>query len=307
MDRFLALKVFTKVVECGGFAAAARALDLGPASVTEHIKALEKHLKTKLLNRTTRSMALTDEGAAYYEHACQILTRMEEADAMLTAQRVSPQGVLRVAMPQLMGTMIVLPQMPAFLERYPGMRVEFTLSAQAPSFSAQNLDLAIQISADIEPGLVFRPFGLTRLWTVATPVYLAKRGTPRTPEDLEGHEVIGIRAVPGIPAQLLFERDRQMIMRDSNARLTADSGVAQVLLGLQDFGIFQGTEYAIDALVKEGKLVRILQDWDWSGPPVGAVHPPNRFLQPKVGVFLDFVQQLLMPKLSPFRPDWVKA
>lgn len=307
MDRFLALKVFTTVVEAGSFAAAARALNLSPASVTEQVQALESHLKTKLLNRTTRSMALTDEGAAYHEHACQILARMEEADAMLTAQRTSPKGMLRVAMPPLLATLIVLPAMPAFLERYPDMRVEFTLNAQAPSFTAQNLDLALQVTAEIEPGLVFRPLGLCRICTCASPAYIERRGAPNTPDDLEQHDIIGVRSAPGVPLSLLrFEREGRMVSREPRARVIADSGDAQRVLALSHGGIFQGAHYTVRDLIDAGLLVRLMQDWEWSGPPLGAVHPPNRFLQPRVGVFLEYVQGLLADRISPYRPNWVR-
>lgn len=307
MDRFIALKVFTAVVDAGGFSAAARTLDISPAAVSEQVKALERHVKTRLLNRTTRSMRLTDEGAAYYEHATQILARMNEADAMLAAQQVSPKGLLRVAMPQLLATRIVLPAMPRFLAQYLDLRVEFTLSVQAPSFTAQSLDLALQITADIEPGLVFRPLGLCRIVTAASPRYLAERGIPRTPDELAGHETIGVRAVPGVPTSLLrFERDGRLISRPHNARVIADSGAAQLVVALADGGIMQGAYYTVSDLLARGELVQVLAEWEWSGPPLGAVHPPNRFLQPKVGVFLRFVEKLLERQISPYREDWVR-
>src|SRR5262245_3688920 len=141
MDRFLALSVFVKVVEKGSFVRAAEALDLSPATVTGHVQSLEKHLKTKLLNRTTRKLSLTDEGAAYVEHCRQILGQMEEADGMLASSRVSPKGMLRVMAPSLLVTSILVPAMPAFLRRYPDMGVEFTLSAAPPDFLNQRLDL----------------------------------------------------------------------------------------------------------------------------------------------------------------------
>jgi DNA-binding transcriptional LysR family regulator len=232
---------------------------------------------------------------------------MEEADSMLAAQRVSPKGLLRVAMPQLLGTRIVLPAMPGFTAQYPDMRVEFTLSGQAPSFTAQNLDLALQISAQIEPGLVFRPLGLCRIVTCASPQYLARKGMPRTPDDLEAHDIIGVRAVPGIPTSVLrFEKDRRMIAREHKAKVIADAGAAQVVLALAHGGIMQGAYYCVSDLLASGELVRVLEDWDWSGPPLGAVHPPNRFLLPKVGVFLRFVEELLRDRISPYREDWVR-
>ena len=308
MDRFFALSVFSKVVETGGFSAAARQMDLSPATVSEQVQALERHLKTRLLNRTTRSVQLTDEGSAYYEHARQILARMDEADAMLTAQRTSPKGMLRVSMPPVMATEIVLPAMPEFLRQYPEMRVEFMLDARTPSFSAQNLDLAMQITADIEPDLVFRPLGLIRICSCASPQYIERRGMPRTPDDLDQHDIIGVRAVPGVVTSMLrFERDGRVVTREPKARVIADTGDAQRVLALAHGGIFQGAHYAVARLVDEGRLVRVLQDWEWSGPPLGAVHPPNRYLLPKVGVFLEFLQKLLAPRISPYRDDWVRA
>lgn len=306
MDRFLSLKVFTKVVEAGSFAQAARAMDLSPASVTEHVKALEAHLNTRLLHRTTRSLKLTDEGAAYHEHAGQILARLEEADAMVSSQRATPKGLLRVSLPPLLATLVVLPQVPGLLAKYPELRIEFLLDARTPSFAAQNLDLALQITAGIEPGLVFRPFGLCPFWNCASPAYLKRRGTPSSPDDLAAHDVIGVRALPGVvTSQLRFERDGKLLTREPRARVVADTGDAQRVLALADGGIFQGARYAVEDLVARGELVRILQDWEWSGPPIGAVHPPNRYLLPKIGVFVDFVQQQLGARISPYRDDWV--
>ena len=307
MDRFLALKVFTTVVDQGGFAAAARALNLSPATVTEQVQALEAHLKTRLLHRTTRRMSLTEEGAAYHEHASQILARMEEADSMLTATRISPKGLLRVMMPPLLATRVVLPALPAFIAQYPDLRIEIALGSQTPELLSQKLDLGLQVAAELEPGMVFRPFGLVRILTLATPEYLARRGVPRTPDDLKDHDVIGVRAAPGVATSLMrFERDGKMITRDPNARLIADFGEGQVALALAHGGIVQLTQYGAEDLVASGRLVRVLQDWEWSGPPLGAVHLPNRFLLPRVGVFVEFAQKLIAPHISPYRDDWVR-
>ena len=179
MDRLLTLEVFTAVVDKGSFVAAARALDLSPASVTEHIQELEKRLKTKLLNRTTRRIALTEEGAAYFEHCKQVLARMEEADAMLAAQRSSPKGTLRVQGPQVLVNGILLPRLSRFLERYTELSVEFSISPAMPDLVQQNLDLAILINPDPSPGVIFRPIGLCAVRTFASPAYLRKHGKPK--------------------------------------------------------------------------------------------------------------------------------
>jgi DNA-binding transcriptional LysR family regulator len=305
MDRLLTLEVFTAVVDCGSFVAAARALDLSPASVTEHIQALEKRLKTKLLNRTTRRIALTEEGAAYFEHCKQTLARIEEADAMLAAQRTSPKGTLRIQGPQVLVNGILLPRMSRFLERYPELSVEFSISAAMPDLVQQNLDLAILINPDPSPGVIFRPIGLCPVRTFASPGYLRARGTPKHPDELSEHSVIGVRTSPGVYLSTFrFQQDGRMVSRNFPSRVTVDLGDGPALAALAGVGIGQSYHYAVAHLIEEGQLVPVLQDWQWSGPPLGAVHLPNRFLSPKVQVFLDFVKESLGAKVSPYRPDW---
>lgn len=305
MDRLLTLEVFVAVVEKGSFVAAARTLDLSPASVTEHVQALEKRLKTKLLNRTTRRIALTEEGAAYFEHCKQMLARMEEADAMLAAQRTSPKGTLRMQGPQVLVNSILLPRMARFLERYPELSVELSISAAMPDLVQQNLDLAILINPDPSPGVIFRPIGLCRVRTFASPAYLRKHGTPGHPDDLANHSVIGVRTSPGVYLSTLrFQQEGRMISRDFPSRVTVDLGDGPALAALAGVGIGQSYNYAVVHLIEEGKLVPVLDDWSWSGPPLGAVHLPNRFLSPKVQVFLDFVKESLGAKVAPYRADW---
>lgn len=305
MDRFLTLTVFAKVVERGSFASAADDLDLSPASVSGHVKALEARLKTRLLNRTTRRVAPTDEGAAYYAHCKQILQHLDEADGMLAAQRESPRGTLRVLMPPLLGTLIVIPAMPAFLQRYPDMRVEITLAVHTPDLVGEGLDLAICVTPRPDPGVVFRPLGLVAIRTLASPDYLARRGVPATPDDLAGHDLIGVRVSPGhLFSTWRFQQDGKPITRDFECRLVADSGDAQRAAAKAGGGICQGAHYAVQDMIESGELVPVLDDWSWTGPPIGAMHLPNRFLSPKVQVFTDCVRGLLEGRVTPYRVDW---
>jgi LysR family transcriptional regulator for bpeEF and oprC len=305
MDRLLTLEVFTAVVDKGSLVAAARSLNLSAASVTGHIQALEKRLKTKLLHRTTRRIALTEEGAAYFEHCKQVLARMEEADAMLAAQRLSPKGVLRVQGPQVLVNSILLPRLPKFLERYPELSIAFSISPAMPDLVQQTLDLAILINPDPTPGVVFRPIGLCRVRTFASPAYLRKQGTPKHPDDLAQHSVIGVRSAPGVYLSTFrFQQDGRMISRDFPSRVSVELGDGPALAALAGVGIGQSYHYSVAHHIEEGKLVPVLDDWSWSGPPLGAVHLPNRFLSPKVQVFMDFVKEALGTKVSPYRPDW---
>jgi LysR family transcriptional regulator, regulator for bpeEF and oprC len=305
MDRFLALEVFATVVEKGSFVGAAQALGLSPASVTEHVQALEKHLKTRLLNRTTRRIALTEEGAAYFEHCRQILARMEEADGMLAAQRVSPKGALRVQAPQVLAGVVLLPRLPAFLERYPDLSVEFSISGAMPDLVQRGLDLALCLLPDPHPGVIFRPIGLCRVRTVASPAYLARHGTPTHPDELVNHRTIGVRSAPGVfLSTFRFQQDGRMISRDYASRISVDSGDGQGVVAIAGGGIFQGYHYAVAHLIDAGLVVPVLDEWSWSGPPLGAMHMPNRFLSPKVQVFIDFVKESLGDKVDPYRTDW---
>lgn len=307
MDRFLAMTIFARVVEKKSFVRAAESLDLSPAAVTGHVKALERRLNSKLLQRTTRRLALTEEGAVYYEQCRRILAQVDEADSMLAAQRRSPKGTLRVLTPALLGTLVIIPHMPAFLDRYPDLRVEFQLSPQAPDFVAQNIDVALQLAMQPDPRVVFRPFGLCAVRTVATPQYLARHGRPQKPEDLAHHQVIGVRASPGILLSAMrFQRDGRMFAYDAPCRLVADAGDAQRVAGLAHGGIFQGYQYTVADLIARGELVPLLEDWEWSGPPLGAAYLPNRFVPPKVQVFLECVRALLADRIAPYREDWVR-
>ena len=305
MDRLLSLEVFTAVVDRGSFAAAARALDLAPASVTEHIQALERRLKTKLLNRTTRRIALTEEGAAYFEHCKQVLSRMEEADGMLVAQRLSPKGTVRVQGPQVLVAGILIPALPRFLQRYPDLSVEFSVNAAMPDLMQQNLDLALLINPDPQPGVVFRPLGLCPVRTFASRGYLRKHGTPRHPDDLTQHVLIGARTAPGVYLSAFrFQEKGRMITREFQCRVGVDLGDGQAQAAIAGVGIGQSYNYAVAHHIAEGRLVPVLDEWSWTGPPLGAVHLPNRFLSPKVQVFLEFVKQALGDKVSPYRADW---
>jgi len=243
------------VVEKGSFVRAAESLELSPAAVTEHVQVLERRLNSKLLHRTTRRLSLTEEGAAYFEQCRRILAQMEEADAMLASQRESPKGTLRVMMPALLGTLIVIPRIAEFLDRYPDLRVDVTLSPQAPDFVAQNLDVCLQLTTQPDPPVVFRPFGLCAVRTVATPEYLARHGTPGTPEDLAHHHLIGVRAAPGILLSAMrFQKDGRMFAYDAKCRFIADAGDAQRVAGLAHAGIFQGYHYTVADLIASGEL-----------------------------------------------------
>ena len=303
MDRLLTLEVFTAVVDKGSFVAAARALDLSPASVTEHIQELEKRLKTKLLNRTS--------GASRSPRKAQrTSSTVAGARAWKKPMRCSPRSAarpeaLRVQGPQVLVNGILLPRFSKFLERYAELSVEFSISPAMPDLVQQSLDLAILINPDPSPGVIFPADRLVRGAHLRFARVSTQHGKPKHPDDLSKHSVIGVRTSPGVYlSSFRFQHDGKMISRTFPSRVTVDLGDGPALAALAGVGIGQSYNYAVAHHLEEGRLVPVLDDWSWSGPPLGAVHLPNRFLSPKVQVFLDFVKESLGTKVSPYRADW---
>ena len=282
MDRLLTLEVFTAVVEKGSFVAAARALDLSPASVTEHIQALERRLKTKLLNRTTRRIALTEEGAAYFEHCKQMLARMEEADGMLAAQRTSPKGTLRVQGPQVLVNGILLPDVaiPRALPRAVCGVLHLRGDARSRAAEPRPRD---PDQPRPEPGRDLpadRPVRGAHLRFARVPGkarHPAASGRARCAQRDRRAQL-----ARGVPATFRFEQDGRMISRNFPSRITVDLGDGPALAALAGVGIGQSYHYAVAHLIEATKSWSpVLEDWRWSGPPLGAVHLPNRFLSPR--------------------------
>jgi DNA-binding transcriptional LysR family regulator len=305
VDRFLSLTVFSAVAKAGSFVGAARVLDMSPASVTEHVQRLERHLQTLLLQRTTRKVALTEQGQAFYEHAEKVLARLEEADTAMASHRGAAVGTLRVVMPPLLGTQVIIPRIPAFLRQNPELSIVTTLTTQVPDMVAQDWDLALQVRLTPEPGLAFVPLGLCRVRTLASPGYLALRGIPRTPNDLLQHDLIGVRDMPGDALALWrFQHEGRLISREFPTRLVTAAGDGQRAAALADGGIIQGVHYAVADLVESRRLVPVLEEWEWTGPPLGVLHVQGHALPPKAEVFVEFVKGLLRGRIAPYRSDW---
>src|SRR5256714_588384 len=187
VDRLGAIQVFAQVVEAGSFAKAAERLGLSTSAASRHVAELEAHLQTRLLNRTTRRVSLTESGRAFYERSVQLLADLAEAEQEASSAAVVPRGTIRLTTSVNFGVRHVAPAIAEFLERYPDVRFDVSLSDRVVDLVEEGLDLAIRIGAPVADNLVARKLGETRMVPCASPGYLAKHAAPKTPEDLAHH------------------------------------------------------------------------------------------------------------------------
>jgi DNA-binding transcriptional LysR family regulator len=276
--------VFAKVVQTGSFTRAGRELELPKSTVSRKVSELEARLGARLLQRTTRSLSLTDAGRAYYDHASRIVGELDAGTAAVQELEVAPRGRLRVTAPLNVG--LFGPVLSSFVKRYPAVEVEIVCSDRMVDLVEEKFDIAIRASRLRDSTLVARPLGLLRSFIVASPAYVAKNGEPRKPKDLTEH------------ACLLFgagaDRGHFRLTRKGKEEAVAVSGriVANDFDLLHDaakdgLGIAMLPFPRVAADLEAGRLVRVLLEWSAPAFPIHAVYPSTRHLSPKVRAFVD--------------------
>ena len=308
MDQLNAMRAFVRVVEVGTFTRAAELLDLPKPTVTKLIQQLEGHLHAQLLNRTTRRVTVTMDGAAYYERALRVLGEIDELDQSMTSSQARPSGRLRIDVSASFATDIILPALPGFHARYPEIQIDMGLSDRPADLIGENLDLAIRAGAIDDQSLIARRIGEMMLITCATPDYLAKHGTPQHPRDLEdGHLAIGYRrAGTSRIMPFTFASARETIEIQGNHVVSLNDGTGYVAAGLAGLGVMQVPTFMAMAHIATGRLVPVLTDWCTKPKPLHIIYPPNRHLSNKVRVFVDWLAELfardetVQRRLAPF-------
>ena len=291
---------FVRIAETRSFTAAATQLGISGPAVSKAIARLERHLGVKLLNRTTRSVALTDDGQAFLERCRRILDDLQEAEELLTSRRLTPRGRLRVQMPLGFGRSIVLPMLPAFLSKYPDLVVDVDLSDRIVDFAEEGLDVAVRIGEIADSRVIAHKIYDIRFVTCASPAYLAKHGTPRTPEDLAQHQCL-----PYWMPQVGRHREWPFAHRGVQfslavpGTLNVNNSEALIDAAINDAGIVSVATFLAAKAVNSGKLQVVMRDFATLGPPVSVVYLPNRHLSARVRAFLEFLQTLV-----PKEPEW---
>ena len=288
MDRLDAMRAFVSVADLEGFAPAARKLGLSASAVTRLIAGLEAQLGARLLQRTTRSVTLTDVGARYLERARRIVADVEEADGSVQAERARPSGKIVVSAPLMFGRLYVGPLMSAYLKKYPDVSAELRLSDRMVNLVDEGVDLAVRIGHLTDSSVVARVVGDMRRVVAASPRYLKTRGTPSKPSDLAGHEIIQFAGNNSQSEWRLVENGREMRV-PTVSRFTTNSTDAAILYAEQGGGLISVLAYQAAESLKARRLKIVLTDFEPPPLPIHIVYPTSRLLSAKVRAFIDLV------------------
>jgi DNA-binding transcriptional LysR family regulator len=288
MDRIEAMQTFVTVADLQGFAPAARKLGLSPPAVTRLIASLEERLGTRLLQRTTRKVALTDAGARYLERARRILADIEEAELAAESERTRPTGRLVVSAPVGFGRLHVSPVMSAYLKRYPDVSGELRLEDRVVNLVEDGVDLAVRIGQLPDSSLVARQVGEMRRIVVASPAYLKARGEPKTPEAISAHQIIQFGA-SALTADWRFARDGEELRINIAPRFTSNVADAAIQHAIEGGGLTRVLAYQAADAIRRGRLKVVLERFELPALPVQIVYPTSRLLSAKVRAFIDLV------------------
>ena len=301
MDRIQAMEVFTRVVDANSFTRAAETLGMPRASVTTIIQSLEAFLGVRLMNRTTRRLSLTPDGAAYYEHCIKIIAEISEADASFQAGKRKPSGLLRIHMPSSLGRRIVIPALSTFHQRYPDVTLDLGLSDRLIDPVEEGVDCLIRVGPLEDSSMVARRIGMLKRVTCASPGYLAKFGEPKTIEELAGHYAVNFRAAHGgRPIPWVFIVDGEPVEAKMNSLITVNDADGYVTCAVEGFGMIQPTLFMALPHLLDGSLKEVLPGSNPKPKPISIVYPHNRHLSAKVRAFAEWIAELFdsMPALE---------
>ncbi len=291
-DRIRELGFFLRVSEEESFSAAARSLDLDPSTISKVIQRLENRLGVRLFHRTSRVLQLTQEGEQFLAAAQKVMQALEEAEASVSPAVTEASGVLRVSSTAAFARRRLAPLMPAFLKAHPLLRVEIIVAATPPDLFEQQIDIAFQSGNIPDSTLVARRITTARWHLCASPDYLARAGTPETPEDLRQHQCLNF--LPGsFRSRWPLKVGDQITTHEPKALAAANNGDVLCTLAAQGLGIARLADYHIDAELQSGQLVKVLADHELDREPIYAVFASKRHLSPRVRVFLEHAGQAL--------------
>jgi DNA-binding transcriptional LysR family regulator len=285
------MQVFAKVVEQGGFARAAARLAISPSACSRHVAELEAHLGTRLLNRTTRRLSLTETGRGYYERCVQLLADLEEAEQAAAESAERPRGTIRLTTAVHFGVRHVAPAIADFMAKHPGVRFDVSLSDRFVDLVEEGYDLAVRIGSTGGENVVARKLGEARIVACASPAYLRAHGTPRRPEDLARHACL---LYEHLPVRGTWEfRDREGRTRAVRVAgpLHSNSGDLAAAAAVAGTGIAFEPDFIVGPELRAGRLVPILAAYEAPASPIYAVYPSRRYLPARVRMFVAFLAE----------------
>ncbi|KVT55706.1 LysR family transcriptional regulator [Burkholderia ubonensis] len=296
MDHLHAMRIFARVAHLGSFTKAAEQMQLPRPTVSNAVQYLEKHLKIRLLQRTTRRVALTAEGATYYERCARLLADLDDAETLFEDAGASPRGVIRVDLPERFALDKVIPAIPSFHARYPDLRIVMSTTDRFVDLIADGIDCAVRVGALSDTSLVARRIGELAQVNCASPAYLARHGTPRSPDDLPEHVAVGYfssRTGRELDWEYADMDTGEMHAVKMRSIVSVNSSQAYLACCVAGLGLIQAPRDGLDAPLADGTLVEVLPEWNAAPLPVSVVFPHGRHLAPRVRIFVDWLADTL--------------
>jgi LysR family transcriptional regulator, regulator for bpeEF and oprC len=294
MDQFSAVRAFMRIVETGSLSRAASSLDMPRSTVSKLLADLERHLGTKLLQRSTRSVALTTEGAAYYQQVGHVMASLQEADRAVRDTTASPKGRVRVDIPSSLANTLVIPALKEFRALYPDIQLAIGISDRPVALIEEAVDCVLRLGHLPDTSLIAKTIYQDRLVTCASPDYLAARGRPENPHHLRtGHDLIGyFSALTGEAHPLIFSRQGEHVEISQHSLLANESTGHRAMM-LAGLGIGQLYRSTIEHHLHSGALVAILEDWTDYQVPISLLYPASKKLPLRVRLFIDWLTEHL--------------
>jgi DNA-binding transcriptional LysR family regulator len=295
MDHMAAMRAFVRVVEVGTFTRAAQLLNIPKPTLSKLIQGLEAHLRTRLLNRTTRRVTVTADGAAYYERVISILADVDELDGSMTLSQASPKGKLRIDVGTSLALLIIIPALPDFHARYPDIQIDLGVSDRPVDLLSENVDCVLRAGTLTDQSLIARRIGEFDFVTCAAPSYLARCGEPRHPTDLENdlHTMVGFfHATSGRLHPFNFVRGEEQHEINGRYVIAVNDSTAYVAAALAGLGVAAAPTFMVQDHIAGGALQPVLAGWTTDVIPLHVVYPPNRHLSTKLRIFVDWIADL---------------
>lgn len=297
MDRLEGMRLFVRVAELGSFSAVAQQMNVARSVVTRQVAALEAHLGTMLIARSTRRLSLTSAGAAYLEKCREILGLVEAAEAGLSEERQAPRGHIRITLPLSFGIRQLMPMFGGFMAANPEISIELDFNDRRINLIEGGFDLAIRIADRLDPGDVARKIGGSQEVVIASPDYLFRHGRPKHPRDLARHECFGYLLAARSSWPFIVDGETQWF--PVSGRLQANSGDALLDAVVRGLGITRAPTFIAEQAVREGRLEILLPKFPAPSLGIYAIFPSNRYVPHRVRALVEFIAQRIGPS-----PSW---
>ncbi len=294
MDRIDLFRIFTRVVECGSFTRAADTLDMPRSTVSAAILELEARVGARLLYRTTRKVSPTQDGVTFYDRCQSLIPDVEETEGLFRQSAAGPPGKLRADVPSRLGRLVIVPALPAFLDRYPEIEIELGISDRAVDLIEHGVDCALRVGDLNDSGLIARPIGQLRLINVASSDYLKRYGTPKKPGDLDDHFAVKYASPQtGRAENWEWVEGGSVRTYPVRGRITVNNAEAYIASCLAGLGLIQIPAYDVAEHLRSGAMKEVMPKFRAGPMPMTLLYPHRRHLSRRFRVFAEWLETLL--------------